>query len=194
MLSDLKSFRARFLTLAVFASSMGWSQSAPHQSVHSGDMPAEQTYKNIRVLKGIPSDQLIPTMQFISASLGVECGFCHVENHFDQDDKKPKQVARQMMQMMTAINQNNFDGHPAVTCNSCHRGVRSPAAIPAIAEGAPIIHLPGAEEQGTPNLPTVDQILAKYVRATGGANAIQNLKSLSEKGIAEFAGRQIPVD
>lgn len=194
MTSRLISLRARFFTLAIFASSVAWSQSAPPRTVHSADSPAEQTYKNIRVLKGIPSDQLIPTMQFISASLGVECGFCHVENHFDQDDRKPKQVAREMMQMMMAINQKNFEGHQVVTCNTCHRGVRSPASIPAIAEGAPVIHRPNTEEQEVANLPSVDQIMAKYQQALGGANAIQSLKSLSEKGTAEFAGRQIPVN
>ena len=43
------------------------------------------------MLKGISSDQLIPAMRFIAASLGVECGYCHVQDHFDKDDKKPKQ-------------------------------------------------------------------------------------------------------
>ncbi|HVN18380.1 MAG TPA: hypothetical protein VMU05_06390, partial [Dongiaceae bacterium] len=31
---------------------------------------AEQQFKNIQALKGVPAEQLIPTMQFISASLG----------------------------------------------------------------------------------------------------------------------------
>ena len=48
---------------------------------------AEQQFKNIQVLKGVPADQVIPTMQFISGSLGVECEFCHVEAAFDKDDK-----------------------------------------------------------------------------------------------------------
>jgi hypothetical protein len=33
----------------------------------------EDAYKNIEILKGIPADQLIPAMQFITYSLGVEC-------------------------------------------------------------------------------------------------------------------------
>ena len=181
-------------TVVVWVSSLSWSQSTAGHSAHSVGGSAEQTYKNIRVLKGIPSDQLIPTMQFISSSLGTECGFCHVENHFDQDDKKPKQVAREMMQMMMAINQKNFEGRQVVTCNTCHRGMRSPASIPTIAEGPAIIHRPDGEAQGTSNLPSVDQILAKYQQALGGASAIENLKSLREKGTAEFAGRQIPTD
>src|SRR5467141_2759552 len=64
----------------------------------------DQAFKNIQILKGVPADQLIPTMQFISASLGVECEYCHVEGAFEKDDKKPKQTARKMMEMMFAIN------------------------------------------------------------------------------------------
>src|SRR5215467_12015179 len=50
-------------------------------------------FKNIQVLKDIPADQVIPSMQFISASLGVDCDFCHVgrtngQNNFDKDDKQ----------------------------------------------------------------------------------------------------------
>ena len=87
-----------------------------------GPKKAEEQFKNIQVLKGIPADQLFPTMQFITASLGVQCDFCHVQGAFEKDDKKPKQTARKMMEMMFAINTDNFDGHRAVTCYSCHSG------------------------------------------------------------------------
>ena len=86
----------------------------------------EQVYKNIQVLKGAPVDQLIPAMQFITASLGVQCDFCHLENTFDKDDKKTKQTARKMMRMMFAINKDNFGGHKEVTCYACHRGAHKP--------------------------------------------------------------------
>jgi hypothetical protein len=36
---------------------------------------AEEEYKNIQALKGIPAEQVIPSMQFIAASLGVECEY-----------------------------------------------------------------------------------------------------------------------
>src|SRR5882762_8220914 len=55
---------------------------------------ASQHFKNIQVLKDIPADQLIPSMQFITASLGVECEYCHVEHAMDKDDKKTKVTAR----------------------------------------------------------------------------------------------------
>ena len=98
----------------------------------SGPTTAVQQFKNIQVLKDIPADQLIPAMQFITASLGVECEFCHVQGAFEKDDKKPKQIARKMMEMMITINQENFDGKREVTCYSCHRGNTNPVATPLV--------------------------------------------------------------
>lgn len=165
---------------------------APPQS---GSVTAEQKFKNIQVLKGIPSEKLIPAMQFITASLGVECAFCHVENHFDQDDKKPKQTARKMMQMMMAINQNNFEGQREVTCNTCHRGARTPQAIPSISLEASATRPPVVADEALPaNLPTADQLISKYVAALGGEKAIQRISSRVEKGTANFAGREVSVD
>src|SRR6184192_587375 len=63
---------------------------------------AEEEYKNIQALKGIPADQVIPSMQFIAASLGVECEYCHLARAFEKDDKKPKLTARKMIGMMMA--------------------------------------------------------------------------------------------
>ena len=74
--------------VALYAAFQSPTQNATPQKT------AEQQFKNIQVLKGIPADQLIPTMQFISASLNVECTFCHVEHEFQKDDKKPKQNKR----------------------------------------------------------------------------------------------------
>lgn len=153
---------------------------------------AEQQFKNIQVLKGIPADQLIPTMQFISASLNVECTFCHVEHEFPKDDKKPKQIARKMMQMQMAINANNFEGHQQVTCNTCHRGSTDPVSVPAIAEGN---RPPIGGEEAKPNLPTAQEIVEKYVAAIGGKGAIGKLTSLSEKGtMTGFGGRSMSID
>src|SRR5579863_4800029 len=53
----------------------------------SAQEPAQKTagevYMNLQVLKDVPSDQLIPAMQYITAALGVECEYCHVAKHFD---------------------------------------------------------------------------------------------------------------
>src|SRR6201998_1783968 len=131
------------LLIASFAPVLGMGKSRTVATVPTSQAAAvapkkaEEQFKNIQVLKGIPAEQVFPTMQFITASLGVECEFCHVQNAFDKDDKKPKQAARKMMQMMFAINKDNFDGHREVTCYSCHRGSAHPAAIPAVLADEP---------------------------------------------------------
>ena len=84
----------------------------------------------------MPAEQLIPAMQFISASLGVECEFCHVQGAFDKDDKQTKKTAREMMTMMMAINKENFKGHREVTCFTCHRGSNDPVGTPIISDDA----------------------------------------------------------
>src|SRR5580704_13735524 len=89
---------------------------------------AEQFYKKIEALKGIPADQVHPAMEYITTALGVGCGYCHVIGHFDQDDKREKHVARSMIQMTMALNQTVFDGKREVTCYTCHRGAAKAAS------------------------------------------------------------------
>jgi len=55
-------------------------------------------------------------MQFIAASLGVECELCHVEHAMDKDDKKEKQTARKIIAMELAIDKGHFEGELEVTC------------------------------------------------------------------------------
>jgi hypothetical protein len=156
----------------------------------------EEVYKNIRVLKGIPSGQLLPAMQFISSSLGVECSFCHVEGHYDRDDKKPKQTAREMMQMMFALNQKNFSGQREVTCYSCHRGALNPAATPVV--GTQVQADPSIAESPRqklpPNLPTVRQLIDNYIQALGGGLAIEKITSRVETADTDFGGQSIVVE
>lgn len=155
----------------------------------------DEVYKNIQVLKGIPADQLIPAMQFITASLGVGCTFCHVENHFDQDDKKPKQTARKMMRMVTALNHDDvFGGKPQVTCNTCHRGAQLPLSIPVISEQPTAPAMSGQASQELANLPPADQILNKYVAALGGAEAIRKLATLVETATTMIASSETTVE
>ena len=157
----------------------------------------EEAYKNIQVLKGLPADQLIPAMQFIASSLGVECSYCHTEGAFEKDDKKPKETARKMMQMMFAINEANFEGKREVTCYSCHRGAAHPVATPMIAEAvAPPAHeaAPVEPSPAPSNTPDVERILGKYVQAMGGASAIEKLSTRVEKGSIDIGGRQFPVE
>lgn len=89
---------------------------------------ADQFYKKIEVFKGIPAEQIHPAMEYIITALGVGCGYCHVIGKFDQDDKREKHVARSMIQMTMAMNNNVFDGKREVTCYTCHRGVAKAAS------------------------------------------------------------------
>src|ERR1700686_4050653 len=137
----VKGILATVVVIAIFGFVMGAARAqssggagAAAQTAAVAPVPkkAEEQFKNIQVLKGVPAEQIFPTMQFITASLGVECEFCHVQNAFEKDDKKTKQTARKMVEMMFAINKDDFEGHREVTCYSCHRGSAHPQAIPAV--------------------------------------------------------------
>jgi len=183
--------------------SLGFSgvkaQSSLHQSpALSGAPPklAEEQFKNIQTLKGIPADQVVPSMQFIGASLGVECEYCHVHGAMEKDDKKPKVTARKMIAMMMAINKDNFKGRREVTCFSCHRGTKDPVATPIIGdeEGKP----DNAGEQpgeAKPALPAAEQLLDKYLAAVGGGDALQKISTRVQKGtVTAFGGERFPVE
>jgi tetratricopeptide (TPR) repeat protein len=183
---------------------------APQSSANESGKTAEQVYKNIQILKGVPAGQVVPAMQFITASLGVECSYCHVENHFDKDDKKPKKVARDMMQMTFALNKDNFEGHREVTCYSCHHGAPNPLTIPLVggesqpnptaagATAGPAVAGGANAEAAAPklpaNLPTVSQLLENYVRALGGSAAIEKITTRVETGSTTFHGQSQTVE
>lgn len=97
------------------------------------DRPVEQTKKNIKVLTGLPSSQLIPVMAFMANSLGVTCSHCHTGKTYESDEKPAKQTARTHLAMTRAINEQHFGGKVIVTCNSCHQGHVQPAATPLVA-------------------------------------------------------------
>jgi len=183
--------------LVVFSFALVHTQAqAPPQTSAASTHPrlAEEQFKNIQALKGIPADQLVPSMQFISASLGVECEFCHVHGSMEKDDKKPKLAARKMITMMLAINKDYFEGHREVTCNSCHRGAEHPLSIPAVAdEQVTSEERKAGEEKTAP--PAADQLLDKYLAATGGAEAVKKITSRVQKGtLTAFGGQHFSVD
>src|ERR1044072_9708482 len=107
-------------------------------SEQAADKPVEQVHKNIQVLKGMPSSQLLPVMHFMRTSLGVRCDYCHVAENgkYWMDDKPAKQTARRMLRMVFEINKETFGGQPVVTCNTCHRGSTKPIGTPSIGQGA----------------------------------------------------------
>src|SRR5215510_13127623 len=157
-----------------------------------GQAPATQmsevAFKNIQVLKGIPVDEFMGTMGLFSAALSVCCGDCHTgagtSNPKWEDDPPRKQVARRMMQMVAAINRDNFNGRQVVTCWTCHRGSERPMATPPLDKmyGEPTIEPPDIIATATSGEPTVDQIFDKYTQALGGAQRLAGLTSYSGKG------------
>ena len=156
---------------------------------------AELKFKNIQVLKGIPAGQVVPSMQFIAASLGVECDFCHVEHAMDKDDKKEKKTARSMISMMMAINKANFDGEREVTCYTCHRGAAHPVNTPILsADNKPPMHIHEEEDEAHPPLPAAGRILEKYLAAAGGADALRKIKTRVQKGSIDAFGEKYPIE
>jgi len=175
-----------------------WAQSEPPKTPAApGTKLAEEEFKNIQALKGIPAEQVIPSMQFIAASLGVECEYCHVTHANEKDDKKPKVTARKMINMMMAINKDNFEDKREVTCYSCHRGSVRPVGTPIITDEGP---QPVNEERKKPEetktpLPAAEQLLDKYLAAVGGAEALQKITSRVQKGtLTAFGGQHFPAE
>jgi hypothetical protein len=98
-----------------------------------------------------PVQQVLGAMRNITGDLGVRCQFCHVGKEgqplsqfdFASDEKRTKQVARQMMFMLQEVNRR-LDTIPArptpgvqATCGTCHRGLSRPMPLStAIAEAA----------------------------------------------------------
>ncbi len=172
-------------------SSLGQTASTPVKG-----KTAAEAYQNVQVLKDIPADQLVPAMQFITYSLGVECSYCHVEGALEKDDKKPKQTARKMMQMMAGINRDNFESKQMVTCNSCHRGSPRPISIPMIADAPlmPVSESARGDEASVANAPPAEQIIEKYVDALGGAAALAKITTRQVKGTINVSGRNLPIE
>lgn len=167
------------LTLAV-AMSWAFAQSAAAQQT-SG-----QAFKDIKVLRDLPADQLLTTMQFFESSLGVGCNFCHLPDRVQNTEIKD--TSRMMVDMVRAINRNHFKGETEVTCYTCHRGQTNPPEDPALATAE---FRPWEPDQpnGSANAPPVPgpppaQIIDKWIAATGGMNKINGITSLTIKGSA----------
>jgi photosynthetic reaction center cytochrome c subunit len=188
-----RRFAGTLFAVALLAGSAGFTaQSARGQAAES--KTAEQAFKNITELKGTPADQLVPSMQFIASSLGVECAFCHVQGKPEVDDKAPKKTAREMMAMTSAINKNAFAGNRQVTCYSCHHGSSHPASTPPVLTSDAPAHAEARAATPASATPTAQDILEKYVNAVGGAEAIKKINTRVMKGTILAGGSETPID
>jgi len=164
------------------------------QTVPAGKT-AEQAFKNIQTLQGTPADQMFPTMQFIAASLGVECEFCHVEHKFESDEKPAKKTARMMIAMTLTINKDSFNGRKEVTCYSCHRGSHDPVGTPpVITSDAEPEHAEATPAASTAAAPTADQLLEKYIAAMGGAEALHKISTRVSQGKITVGGHESSIE
>jgi len=156
---------------------------------------AEEVFKNVQVLKGIPVDEFMSTMGIFSAALGMSCENCHAANdsnweNYAGDNTAKKRTARGMVMMMAAINKNYFAGRQVVTCYSCHRGGDRPKTTPNLGT---LYGNPPEEEEDDIVLPDpkalfAEQILDKYIQALGGAQRLAGLTRFVAKGTSAGYG------
>ena len=76
---------------------------------------AEDVFKNVQLLRGIPVKEFMDTMGFFSAATGMNCIDCHSPQAADSLDAYAidtplKQTARKMMIMVNMLNKGNFGG------------------------------------------------------------------------------------
>ncbi len=115
-----------FALAALAASSPAVAQVSPANE----SKKAEEVYKNIKALRGTPANELNQSMHLMKGAVGLDCVYCHIEREWEKDVKPAKEVARAMIVMMNDINTRQFGGKQVVTCNTCHNGHPTPAAVP----------------------------------------------------------------
>jgi photosynthetic reaction center cytochrome c subunit len=150
---------------------------------------AEEAFKNVQIIKGIPVDEFMDTMGMFAAATSMNCVDCHTHDstatwdNFAKDTPL-KQTARRMLLMVNAINKDNFKGVRSVTCYTCHHGDRRPKQIPSLlAQYSAVIEDPN-EIDAFPNIggPSTDQVFDKYIQALGGAQRLAAFTSFVAKG------------
>ena len=169
--------------VALIGAALAAAQTAPQDK----PLLAEQVFKNIQVLKGIPVDDFMETMGIMAAALQFDCSDCHVGAGTDKvdwaADTPRKRMARTMVNMVATINRSNFGGRQMVTCWTCHRNRDKPLVTPVMATiyGTPpfepddiVVQAPGA--------PSAESILDKYIQVAGGAQRLAGLTSFVGKG------------
>jgi len=187
------NWKKRSLSIVAVVLACGCSNLAGQSSAPDKQPLAEDVFKNVQVLKGIPVSEFMATMGFFSASVGLNCVYCHVPESLENwqkfaEDVPRKRMARTMIQMVNTINQNNFGGRHVITCYSCHHGNERPKDVPSLAiqygtpeEDPNEIEIPPQTVSG----PSADQVLDQFVVAVGGASRLAAVTTLSAKGTYE---------
>ncbi len=149
-------------------------------------------YKNVTTatLKVLSPSDFLGAMGVMTAALGYDCSNCHPGAGTDAmdwvtDSNRKKVVARKMVDMVAAINKQNFAGAQAVTCFTCHHGLDLPTTSIQLDKlyGEP----PDEKRDIVPvqaGEPPVTQILDEYVTALGGAAKLAAVKSYVATGVS----------
>jgi Photosynthetic reaction centre cytochrome C subunit len=169
---------------------------------------AEDVFKNVQLLKGIPVKEFMNTMGFFSAATNLNCIDCHSPQSEDLAgyaiDTPLKQTTRKMITMVDTLNKANFGGQRRVTCYTCHRATDRPEAIPSLMDqyGVPVDDpdrveiVRGASAQSVKQT-SPDQILDKYFQAIGGQAELAKMTSFVAKGTYEgfeTLSQKVPVE
>ncbi len=112
------------------------------------DAQIPERFANLQVIDAdISRPELIEMMRSFSFALGVRCSNCHAvsdglddpADDFASDARPAKDRAREMLRMVRAINERFLAALPerrepnvAVTCMTCHRGVRRPELLESV--------------------------------------------------------------
>jgi photosynthetic reaction center cytochrome c subunit len=148
---------------------------------------AEEVFKNVQVLKGIPVDDFMETMGLMCAALQFDCSDCHTGAGTDRvdwaADTPRKRVARNMVTMVGNINKTSFGGRQMVTCWTCHRNRDRPLVTPVIETiyGMPSLD-PDDVILNTPGGLSAESILDRFILASGGAQRLAGVTSFDAKG------------
>lgn len=174
---------------AIGTAALLWGVVASGQAPAERPQLAEQVFKNVQLLRGIPVKEFMGTMGMFSASTGLNCIECHVEEAGGDwaryaDDTELKRTTRRMIGMVNSLNKSMFGGRRAVSCYTCHRGTNRPQVIPnlAVQYGDPIIIEADEILAQAPGEPTPDQIFDKYIQAVGGAQRLAGVTSFVANG------------
>jgi hypothetical protein len=144
------------------------------------DPPVERTQKNIRVLRGLPTSQLIPVMAVMANSLGVTCAHCHT-HEWESDEKAPKEAARRMLRMTLDTNRVFYEARTVVTCNTCHRGAVHAVGTPRLADAGWNRH-PAAAPEAT-CLPSLGDVVERYLSYLGGRERLRRVHARRLAGV-----------
>ena len=121
--------RSRFATVAVcaalaFSATVAIRAQAPQQ--------ASSKYKEIKSFKELPVAEFDMAMEYFTVALGWQCQNCHVRDRATGvidyvAQKKEKDVAREMIEMVRAVNAGDFGAK--INCATCHQGHNNPVGL-----------------------------------------------------------------